>query len=437
MAVGAAGCQPMNVQMAYADEFDCPHDKVSVERISGGERYRVTGCDRTAMYQCIGNSCFPTSVEEPESAPESPTPVRNEQPHPTVETRKADLGGVDGPLVVADVPIGNYAVLKLRAAPSKRKDLVQLKLARLEPSPPELEDCELDLMVNGERLALPKAHFARKARLSSLMSELPAPVVRELGAAQQMAIKVCDLRWSLDAEQVDAVRAFVARYQEELAWTRDPKGPSGSGMVAPADGWPEWKPDGTAPAAATGDPLGTEELFRLLSPSIYQIEAISAVGTLQGSAVAVTPTELLTNCHVLEGAQRVIAKQGKKEYVVRIGRSEPKTDRCVLVMQDPIMKPIRGVRAYADLKVGEAVYTLGAPKSLELTMSDGLLSGLREEDGRALVQTTAPISPGSSGGGLFDSRGNLVGITTAVLMDKQRKTQAINFAIPADSFWKP
>lgn len=68
---------------------------------------------------------------------------------------------------------------------------------------------------------------------------------------------------------------------------------------------------------------------------------------------------------------------------------------------------------------------------------NGILSGVREEDGRSYVQTTAPISPGSSGGGLFDARGNLVGITTLVLVGSEHLNQSLNFAIPAEAFTKP
>jgi S1-C subfamily serine protease len=88
------------------------------------------------------------------------------------------------------------------------------------------------------------------------------------------------------------------------------------------------------------------------------------------------------------------------------------------------------------LEVGEKVYTLGSPVGLELTLSDGLVSGRRDEAGFQLVQTTAPISPGSSGGGLFDARGNLIGVTTLVLTGRERLNQALNFAIPADAFWQ-
>ena len=53
------------------------------------------------------------------------------------------------------------------------------------------------------------------------------------------------------------------------------------------------------------------------------------------------------------------------------------------------------------------------------------------------VQTSAPISPGSSGGGLFDARGNLVGITTLVFVGKEHLNQSLNFAIAAEMYWSP
>lgn len=74
------------------------------------------------------------------------------------------------------------------------------------------------------------------------------------------------------------------------------------------------------------------------------------------------------------------------------------------------------------------MYAIGAPQGLELSLSEGLISGFRTFDGTRMIQTTAAISRGSSGGGLFDDRGNLIGITT-MYMDEG---QALNFAIPAE-----
>jgi S1-C subfamily serine protease len=80
------------------------------------------------------------------------------------------------------------------------------------------------------------------------------------------------------------------------------------------------------------------------------------------------------------------------------------------------------------LKVGAKVYAIGAPKGLELTLSDGIVSSLREVDGGQYIQTTAAISPGSSGGGLFDENGALVGLTTFYLAEGQN----LNFAVPVE-----
>lgn len=86
------------------------------------------------------------------------------------------------------------------------------------------------------------------------------------------------------------------------------------------------------------------------------------------------------------------------------------------------------VRRSSSLQVGERIYAMGAPKGLELTLSEGLMSGLRDKEGVRIIQTTAPISPGSSGGGLFDVQGKLVGITTFYLAEGQD----LNFALPGD-----
>lgn len=86
------------------------------------------------------------------------------------------------------------------------------------------------------------------------------------------------------------------------------------------------------------------------------------------------------------------------------------------------------MRSSRTLKTGERVYAVGAPQGLELTLSEGLISGLRPTDDAQLVQTSAPISPGSSGGGLFDSKGQLVGVTTLYLKEGQN----LNFAVPAE-----
>ncbi len=80
--------------------------------------------------------------------------------------------------------------------------------------------------------------------------------------------------------------------------------------------------------------------------------------------------------------------------------------------------------------MGEQAYTIGAPRGLELTFANGIVSSKRSEKGLNLLQTTAPVSAGSSGGGLFDAWGNLMGVTTFIIKDAQN----INFAVAASDF---
>lgn len=79
------------------------------------------------------------------------------------------------------------------------------------------------------------------------------------------------------------------------------------------------------------------------------------------------------------------------------------------------------------LKVGEPVYTVGAPQGLELSLSEGIVSQLRGGP-PPIIQTTAAVSPGSSGGGLFNAEGELVGITTLQVEGGQN----LNFAVPVE-----
>lgn len=70
-----------------------------------------------------------------------------------------------------------------------------------------------------------------------------------------------------------------------------------------------------------------------------------------------------------------------------------------------------------SLQEGDYVYALGAPKGLELSFTNGIVSSFRNTNGQFLIQNTAPIAPGSSGGPLFDRTGRVVGVTTSLLED--------------------
>jgi S1-C subfamily serine protease len=195
-----------------------------------------------------------------------------------------------------------------------------------------------------------------------------------------------------------------------------------------------------APPVRSGPALAPDELYAQLADAVWSTlagadrDAFSELADLaQGSAVAVAPDRLLTNCHLLTGREVVLIVQGDAVDVARLIAADPASDRCVLAPEARTLRPVDALRSYADLRVGERVFTIGSPSGLERTLGEGLISGLRRQGGVPYVQTTAPISQGSSGGGLFDVHGNLIGITSFLLQSGQQ----LNFALAAESFWQP
>ncbi len=177
-------------------------------------------------------------------------------------------------------------------------------------------------------------------------------------------------------------------------------------------------------------PLEPEELYRLLAPSVWVVRTYDADGVplRNGSAVVSAPETLLTNCHVLEKSRRIVIRNDNVQHDAKLQHIDVQRDLCQITARN--LRAPSVVLADSDLlSVGQKVFALGNPRGLELSLSDGLISALRKDDDQrnlVLIQTTAPISRGSSGGGLFDNAGRLIGITTLVLEDSQN----LNFAIP-------
>lgn len=181
---------------------------------------------------------------------------------------------------------------------------------------------------------------------------------------------------------------------------------------------------------SAGHALEADKVFEKLSPSVWVVNTFDAheqrLG--QGSAVVIAPGRLVTNCHVLEKASSMVVQRGNIAFGARLEYPDVDRDLCQLKVAE-FSAPAVEIALVSGLKVGQRVYALGSPRGLELSLSDGLVSALRRsEDGNLeRIQTTAPISPGSSGGGLFDDSGRLIGITTS----GRRNAQNLNFAVPA------
>jgi hypothetical protein len=180
--------------------------------------------------------------------------------------------------------------------------------------------------------------------------------------------------------------------------------------------------------------LGPREVFKAADPSIVVIFVTDKANKDQalGSGVIVGPTDVVTSCHVVENSANITVKQGGITRKARLRFQDSGRDLCQIQLDDsfPSGKPVSAFVMSKDLEVGQAVYAIGSPQGLEHTLSLGIVSALRAmKDNRGyLIQTDAAVSPGSSGGGLFDEEAKLVGLITFQFKEGQN----LNFAIPAD-----
>jgi S1-C subfamily serine protease len=151
---------------------------------------------------------------------------------------------------------------------------------------------------------------------------------------------------------------------------------------------------------------------------------------LQGSGFLTTAEgNLLTNYHVIRGASRMVARlhDGSTHEVELISGFDVEHDVAAVKIEGAGLPSVQ-LGSSVEVKTGDHVTALGAPLGLENTLSDGIISAVREFGSFRLLQTTTPISHGSSGGPLFDDFGNVIGL--AVL--KVDAGENLNFAVPID-----
>jgi hypothetical protein len=184
-----------------------------------------------------------------------------------------------------------------------------------------------------------------------------------------------------------------------------------------------------ASTMAAAAALPPDQVYAKVAPSVWRVFVADANGKVfgLGSAVVIGKETLLTNCHVVAQAKRIAVNHDNVNVEARLQYADPAHDMCQLTARN-LAAPVVELANSDTLAVGQRVYALGNPKGLELSLSDGLVSALRKDkqNALALIQTTAPISPGSSGGGLFDEEGRLLGLTTLYL----KEAQNLNFAVP-------
>ena len=179
-------------------------------------------------------------------------------------------------------------------------------------------------------------------------------------------------------------------------------------------------------------PAGAEtasQVFRLVSPSVVVVLTYDAAGkaTELGSGIKLPDGSVATNCHVLKDGNTYRVRYRGKVYPASLDKADWNRDICSLVVPGLPAPPVV-LGSTKTLQVGASVYAIGTPEGLQRTLSEGIVSSLRPVRGGSYIQTTAAISPGSSGGGLFDDHGRLLGLTSFFIS----KGQQLNFALPVE-----
>lgn len=175
----------------------------------------------------------------------------------------------------------------------------------------------------------------------------------------------------------------------------------------------------------------------------YDIFHRAHYGQVQGSGFVYNfsgQMVVITNNHVVDGAINItVTFINGDGYGARVLGSDPYSDLAVLSTEAPTneYKPLEVVSS-SSLRVGDPVIVIGNPYGLAGSMSFGIVSALgrtiseEQTGGYAIanvIQTTAPLNPGNSGGPLLNHKGQVVGITTAIISD----SQGLGFAIPSNT----
>jgi S1-C subfamily serine protease len=205
------------------------------------------------------------------------------------------------------------------------------------------------------------------------------------------------------------------------------------------------------PPTISGSVLPPDQLYARVKLSSYVVHAQNAGAKTgsQGSGVAVGPHTLLTNCHVVMQQSKNLDKDGNKikendwddpydrKYgVITIAgpdgdglwKADVVEEHCgadIAILQTGAdLYPINGIRQLDWLKIGEPVYAVGAPRGMTGTLTPGSVANILLRNRYApimpdvdVVVSSAAITPGNSGGGLFDQYGNLIALNDSVQPD--------------------
>ena len=176
--------------------------------------------------------------------------------------------------------------------------------------------------------------------------------------------------------------------------------------------------------------LSPQEVFSRYGKAVVVIKAIDFDGqvTSQGSGVVISEKGIIvTNFHVFAGNEKLEFSSNDSSLQAGEIKGLDIEKDILIIGFDGSGFPSIPLGKFGDVKVGQKVYAIGSPMGLENTISEGIVSGIRKlgEKKQEYIQFTASLSPGSSGGAVINSLGELIGISTMYM----EKGQNLNFAV--------
>lgn len=174
--------------------------------------------------------------------------------------------------------------------------------------------------------------------------------------------------------------------------------------------------------------LSARQIAQRTTPSVVLLLTTDEGGNpiALGSGFFVASDRIATNYHVIKDAAQIFLKFAGRKRLYKIsspGFPDKKSDLAILRIDDAKGQPLK-LGSLSRLRVGDDIYVMGNPEGLEGTFSRGNVSAIR--NGKGLIQITAPISHGSSGGPVLDEQGEVIGVAAGILSEGQN----LNFAIP-------
>lgn len=199
----------------------------------------------------------------------------------------------------------------------------------------------------------------------------------------------------------------------------------------------------------------TVEIFQKYSPNVVFVHRLATVLNQSYERMQVPAGSgsgiiwdreghIVTNFHVIIGADNLAVSVGKLTVPVKVIGAEPRKDLAVLAIKSP--QALELLKSYTpfelvplnELIVGQKTIAIGNPFGLDHSLTVGVISALgRKVPGvggvaiRDMIQTDASVNPGNSGGPLLDSRGRLIGLNTAIYSNSG-SSAGVGFAVPAD-----